>query len=639
MRQPSKYLLSVTAALGVWGLPSPVTAQPAAETTATEPPPPENLTDEELALLAGGEAIEIFAERPDKPFDRDTEVRLTGAQLAQRGAVDLATALQLLPDVTVRDAGRGGFNVDIRGARKGAVTVLVDGVVVSDPFYGTFDVSSIPITDIVQIRVSTTPQSPIDGPGGPGGVIEVHTRDAIGEQLVIARATADSLPSVGVTGMARVPLAKHLALRLSGSGIAGARDMEIPGNVHVGEDRRAATGSGRLEYRKGDRRVAVDGFLDDRSYLAPPAADTRSNFLLIDRETTMRASARADDKIGTLQLQGNYFVHYLHRRSRQFSDAALTNQLAKENLFAIRSGGQMLATRPFKKDYRWVTSVSIDHQKALVFDIEDRYVRGDATTIELAGDVQYERKKLRLDAAAGLAMPFGVGADPWPEGKLVGKYRLRPTFELTATTGYKGRVPSLRERFEAETGNPELGPEKAFHAEVRAVQEREGMLRLEAAPFFRRTTGMIRTSMDPMDMGRLTNLGLLTIYGIDTQARARVHRHLEVGGAYNFVRARTAESAEPLDRLPRHRVDAWIKPIANARYSAVVRLRYFGSSIDRGMRVDGYALLEANLTAQLTREYLAVLRVDDALDVRPETRAGYRLAGRVISVVLQGAWQ
>ena len=115
-------------------------------------------------------------------------MRLTGEQLAARGAIDLASALALLPDVTVRDAGRGGFNIDIRGGRKGAVSVLIDGVLVTDPYYGTFDVSTIPITDIVQIRVATTPQSPIDGPGGPGGVIEVLTRDAIGPQLVIAPA-------------------------------------------------------------------------------------------------------------------------------------------------------------------------------------------------------------------------------------------------------------------------------------------------------------------------------------------------------------------------------------------------------------------------------------------------------------------
>ena len=100
------------------GDPTSVTEQvnPSTDTTA--------LSDEELLKQSEAETIEIFDERPDKPFDRDTEVRLTGEQLAARGAVDLGTALALLPDVTVRDAGRGGFNIDIRGARKGAVSVL-----------------------------------------------------------------------------------------------------------------------------------------------------------------------------------------------------------------------------------------------------------------------------------------------------------------------------------------------------------------------------------------------------------------------------------------------------------------------------------------------------------------------------------
>src|SRR3954471_24240350 len=179
MYRAANYLVSALVLTAAWGSTAPALAQPE----------PENLTDEDLAKLSQGEAIEIFDERPDKPFDRDTEVRLTGEQLAARGAVDLGTALALLPDVSVRDAGRGGVNIDIRGARKGAVSVLIDGVLVTDPYYGTFDVSTIPITDIVQIRVSTSPQSPIDGPGGPGGVIEVHTRDAIGSQLVIGRLT------------------------------------------------------------------------------------------------------------------------------------------------------------------------------------------------------------------------------------------------------------------------------------------------------------------------------------------------------------------------------------------------------------------------------------------------------------------
>ncbi|HYU16294.1 MAG TPA: TonB-dependent receptor plug domain-containing protein, partial [Candidatus Acidoferrum sp.] len=174
-----------------------------------------------------GEAIVVWGERPDKPFDRDTELRLTGEELARRGASNLAEALALLPDLVVREQGRGGRQVEIRGARKGSVKILVDGASISDPYYGNLDLSSIPVTDIVQIRVSRSPASPIDGTGGPGGVIEVHTRDAIGPRLVAARALASSLPSAEASASGRARIARHIALRASAAGTLGMRDFAV----------------------------------------------------------------------------------------------------------------------------------------------------------------------------------------------------------------------------------------------------------------------------------------------------------------------------------------------------------------------------------------------------------------------------
>lgn len=663
MPRSRNYVFSMVAAAALWGsvaqadqapppappAPGPAAGDPAsppvdppapapAPTPASPPPPPAATAT--VAELAEGEAIEIFDERPDKPFDRDTEVRLTGAELAARGVVDLATALALIPDVTVRDAGRGGFNIDIRGARKGAVSVLVDGVLVSDPYYGTFDASTIPVTDIVQIRVATTPQSPIDGPGGPGGVIEVHTRDAVGSRLVVARLTADSLPSLGGSGTARVALGKRLALRLSASGLGGARELSVPANAPIGEDRHAATGAGRLEYRDGERRIALDGFLDDRHYVSPPSDVTRSTILLIDRETSARASIKADDKLGPVQLQGQAWTHYLSRRSRFFSDPALTTQGQVENLEALRSGAMALATMPFARDFRWAASATVDFEKAVVSNILNEAVRGKTTVVEVAADLQYERGRFRADLAGGVAFPFGVPARAWPEGKAVVKYRPLDDLELTATAAYKGRVPSLRERFDVDFGNPGLGPEQVAHGELRAVEHLAGLLHLELAPYYKRATGTVRSSVDPMDMGQLTNLGTITFFGVDAVARVTPHPMVEAGGSYEYVRARSAETGDdPLDRLPHHRWDGWVKAQPDPRFSAIARVKYFGAAIDQTRRVDGYALVEANLTAQLTKQYLAVLRLDDLLNTRPETRAGYHAAGRVLALVVQGTWE
>ena len=629
MRKP---LIGVVGLVALWGVDARAEEGEAPGVTATT-----ELTDEQLLKLA--EPIEIFDERPDKPFDRDTQVRLTGEQLAARGATDLGSALALIPEVAVRDAGRGGFNIDIRGGRKGAVSILVDGVSVSDPYYGTFDVSTIPITDIVQIRVSPTPKSPIDGIGGPGGVVEVITRDAIGPQLVIARLTGDSLPTFGITGTARVALAKHLALRVSASGIAGARDMELPGDASIGEARRASTGAARLEYRQGERRVVADGFLDDRHYIAPPSDTNKAgSILMIDRETTLRLSSKIDDKIGKLQLQAQGWAHSLARRSRLFTDPSLETQAQLEDLSATRFGGTALATQPFRKDFRWAASGAVDHEQATVSTMTNGTTRGDVTIINLAVDGQYERKRFRIDAAGGVAAPQGIGADPWPEGKLAAKYKPASHFELTATTGYKGRVPSLRERFDLANGNPALGPERALHAEVRGVEDRDG-LRLELAPFYRRTNGTVRASADPLDMNKLVNLGDLDIYGVDVQGKVRVAGPLEVGGSYNYIRAKSDLGDDPLDRLPHHRADAWVQITPIAAITALVRVRYIGEAIDKAMPTDDYVLVEGTLTARLGGEYLGVLKVDDALDVQPETRIGYHMPGRTISFVLQGMWE
>ena len=649
MTRPGKYAFALALA---WGARALAEGAPTPDVTANvEPTPPSALSDDELVRQSQAETIEIFDERPDKPFDRDTEVRLTGEQLAARGAVDLGTALALLPDINVRDAGRGGFNIDIRGARKGAVSILIDGVLVSDPYYGTFDVSTIPITDIVQIRVATTPQSPIDGPGGPGGVIEVHTRDAIGAQLVIARATGDTLLGFGVSGTMRVALAHDWALRASASQAWGGRALDLPMGQSLDEERHAATGAARLEYRHGDRRIALDAFVDDRHYINPPSDVDPSQILLADREATQRVSAKLDDKFGTLQLQAEVWFHHLYRRSRYFApgDINLVNATQLENLDASRSGGQVLVTRPIGKDWRWAASASFDRDGADVYNLANVLTSGVVQLSELAGDVQYEHKTVRVDGAVGVAIPMGVGADPWPEAKLVGRWRPRfGDVTLVGTIARKGRLPSLRERFDPTDGNPALGPEMIDHAEVRALYQLNDRVRVELAPFYKHTTGTIRASTDPMMIGKLINLGTLDFWGADAIARVRVHRTTELGAAYDYVRVREEGTAtmpavnDPLDRLPHNRAEGWVQYTPERRFALLARVRYFGSSIAQGTTVPAYTLVEATATWQISRTYLAVLRGDDLLDARPETNsignAIYHAPGRTITLIVQGQW-
>jgi outer membrane cobalamin receptor len=234
---------------------------------------------------------------------------------------------------------------------------------------------------------------------------------------------------------------------------------------------------------------------------------------------------------------------------------------------------------------------------------------------------------------------MGVGADPWPEAKLVARWR--PGFgglELTGTVARKGRVPSLRERFDLVLGgNPKLAPEESYLYELRTIEQVNERVRFEVAPFFRHTTGLI--ILDPTTM-LLQNLSDVDFYGIDMLGRVRVHPMVEVGGAYDYIEATSAKTGpDPLPRLPHNRAEVWVQGTPDPRLSVLARVHYFGSTIDQQTTLPANTLLDVTATSPLSKKYLAVLRVDDLLDERPLTRAGYHTEGRVISLVLQGQWE
>ena len=360
----------------------------------------------------------------------------------------------------------------------------------------------------------------------------------------------------------------------------------------------------------------IDGFVDDRHYISPPSDTGVSDITMVDNETSARTSAKFDDKIGKTQIQAQAFVHYLARRSIHFSDFTLDSQTATEDLHAWRTGGNALVTRPFLRDWRWaaaLSSIDRDHQpRTSRTTTASTTVKGDVTVVEPAADLQYEHGRFRIDAAGGAAVPIGVGADAWPEAKVVAKYRATQELELTATGARKGRVPTLRERFDPLVGNPDLKPENSWVGEVRGVYQHE-RLRLEVAPYIRYTTGSITNIVEADGGMRQENLGKLNVYGVDTSARVKVHPIVEVGGSFGYLHQHSDSmdpvlAEYPLNRLPTYRADGWVQAAPDRRISALVRARYFGQSVDQTGTIAAYTLLEASITAPITKEYLFVLR-------------------------------
>jgi outer membrane receptor protein involved in Fe transport len=605
-------------------------------------PDGETLSAEDQALLdmaMKGEVIEVWAERPNKPFDRDTELRITGAELARRGVTDLAQALEYLPEINVRAVSRGGKSIDVRGARKGSVKVLIDGVPIDDPYRGNLDLSSIPVTDIVEVRVSTSPASPIDGTGGPGGVIEVHTRDAIGTRWIGVRADVNTLPQALGSASARSMISEHWAARVSATGDLGSRDipavMPSGASTELDEARRTASGALRTEYRRGSRGLVSDLTLHSGGYLVPPSETETDAITVVDDDDSGRFGVAADDDLRGWRLQLRGYAGLQRRDTLFYPDAAMAAPSSREKVVAQSQGGAFLVNRPVG-DFELIGSAAVDSEHA---DVEAGTATsgGRATIGALAAGSKFVHGPLRVDAAGGLALPIDVDASPWPEAKVTGKLSPHRVVTARVVGGYKGRLPTLRERFESN-GNDALGPEKVLFAEAGVAIEKNTWISLDAAGWARRVNGMIR--FVPGET-MLVNVGETDMIGADGRVTVMPYAQVRGGGSLSLVKATTLDLGDDsVDRLPGRRGDVWLAGDWRERAGAMVRYRYTGTFVDQGVELDDYWLLDASSYYRVTRQIMGGLRVDNALDARYLERAGGVVGlGRVVLLTLQGTWE
>ncbi|MBK9030511.1 MAG: TonB-dependent receptor [Myxococcales bacterium] len=582
--------------------------------------------------LAQAEVIELWDERPDKPFDRDTTPRQDAAELRRRGVTDVAAAIALLPDVVVREAGRGGRQIDIRGARRSAVKVLIDGVAIDDPYFGNFDLSSLPTTDLAQVRVSTAPASPIDGAGGPGGVVELHTTDAIGAAELLARATASSERASVVAVTGRHAIAAHTAVRVSATGELGDRAFDVPGPVDVDEGRRSASAAVRVEHRRGRHRLVVDAFGLARGYVVPPIEDDTAEITQIDRELLGRVSAQYDGRFGRWQVLAHAYGHGTTRLTQFFLDPTLTTPEAREDVRANRAGVGALATRGLGPRTRAVAAVHLDTEAARVDD-GLTLSRGRSTVAELAAGGQFENAWLRLDGAVGVAVPLGLGAPARPEAKLVAALRPTPLVAMIATVARKGRLPTLRERFRSDTGNAALDGETNDFGEVR-IELGDARLLVSSAAWARLSDGLIKTDFATR---RFSNSGALDLQGLDVAATVGRDRRIEAGAAYSFVEASAPGLGEPLDFLARHRGQLHVAVRPTATVWAEVRLRLMGRRLDRQQWLPEYQAVDASVSGS-RGAWVGSAQLSDLLDERYEVRAGVPSSGRAVSASVTRRW-
>lgn len=590
-----------------------------------------------------------------KRDEGEPQIVMTARELKERGAQTLADALALIPEVQVRQGGNG-IRVDVRGAKQFSVLLLIDGVPITEPYFGIYDVSSIPVTDIVEIRVQLAPASPLEGPGGDGGIIEVMTLRALGSRLVNARAVGASTPEGEVAVTGRTPIGDEGRVGMRASAGARLADPTYPvtgmdgSHAQFGDFQTHYYGSLRVEYGGDGGRFTGDLFYGHRSFYIPPSDTTGDLLQHITREDSVRLVVGGElDRRGWRIALGAY-GELLARTTDEFPDYTQQMLEVHQELLSGRFGGAVHVDRNLRVRGLVATfsaRLSIDSDAASVHQVV--YVPNLAPTPsgawlvmpygELAVGGKLRWRWLSAEAAVGALVPFDNASATWPDAKVVIGFRLHQMLSVNLIGARKGRLPTVRELIDPLQGNQHLSPEQTWHGEVQLALRPHRLVAARFSGYLRRIDGLIR--LDPTTMHDV-NLGTIDVRGLETGVDLARDRLIGGGGTYIFEDAYSAVPGLGFDAIPnfpRHRIDLYVSSTWRHRIGGLLRFDWTADRVVQQTRLPSFYVMEADVWARITNSLRASLRVDNLTNNSYLILPGLSALPTTVTATLEGMWQ
>jgi outer membrane cobalamin receptor len=560
-----------------------------------------------------------------RPF---TGWSLSGRELAERGAETLADALNLLPNVINWLGGRGQIRFSFRAARPGTIRVLIDGVPMEDPYMQQFDPASIPVTDVVEIVITPSLQSPIDGPGGEGGVVEVTTLVGSGRALLNATARA-GYPTDGLASVtARQPVDEQGGVRVSGTfrGTAGDYDVRQPNGSITPFSAPSTLGQAGLRFDQtvSSFHLTADFAAYDRCYWVTPS-QAISMLDHVCSEEALRGIVRGELNAGAWRLTMSAFGMALGSSSDFYANPqSLQAPQSSQVLRAHRLGGKLdLEWLPLPS-LRFIAGAVVLGDVAMFEQTKTPSASGRDLTAEPAVAAVYQAGVFQGELSLGEAIPLTPGVAPWPEGKGTLVVRLPWAITLTGNVGRKGGMPTLQERYDPYSGNPDLGPERHTYADL-SVYYRNPWFSPQLVVYRRWLEGLIQ--QDPTT-SHYVNVAAVDANGLEASFEVNPTGMLQGGASYGYLTSTT-----PINNQPANHGEIYAK-LQLPRLGAFVRYRYVGSRLQSGNMLDPYTLVDVSAWYRINRWLRATVRCDDLLDVHYQYQKNLLSSGRWIGLTL-----
>jgi vitamin B12 transporter len=570
---------------------------------------------------------------------------ITAEQLEQRQTRDIADVLRDVPGVAVAGVA-GQTQIRLRGSEANHVLVLVDGIEVSDPFAGEFDIGTLQADIGARLEVLRGPQSALYGPDAIGGVIAYES--ASGGIVPGFAARLEGGTDGTINGAVRYGASRDSwdaalsAVVVSTDGQPNARG----GTRDVGRDSYTLAGKGSvnvtetLALRAAARFIRTEGLFNDSDF------DTTSPTfgLTIDSPGVGYVNEAVYALVGArFDALGGDWTHDLSAQGAEIDRET-------DSPFGLTSASE---GDRVKASYVSAFRLADDHDLTFAVDWERESFRNALAAsggftgrraveqIGFVGEYRYSGEAFDLSAALRHdindlfrdATTFRVGAG----------WRVTETTRLRAAGGSGVKNPGFFELYGFVDGrfigNDALRPEKSTGWEVGLDQQLGDRATLAVTYFDSELDGEIFITFPPPDFiatpaNRTTESRQ---QGVEVSLNARLAEQFSLDAAYSYVDSE--ENGIEEVRRPEHIGSAaltWEAP--NQAASATLVVRYNGETPDVAftdpsfvpvrVTLDDYTLVNLNARVKLTEQLSAFARVENILGEEYEQVFSFVSPGR-----------
>ncbi len=573
---------------------------------------------------------------------------LTASDLSDRQTRDIADVLRDVPGVAVSSVA-GQTQIRLRGSEGNHVLVLVDGIEVSDPFAGEFDIGTLQAEIGARVEVLRGPQSALYGTDSIGGVVAYQSASGREREGFSARVEGGSNNTINAAARAgfagdRWDAALSATL-VSTDGEPNARG----GTRDIGRDSYTLSGKGSVEVasdftlRAAARFIRTQGQFNDSDF---NSANATFGFV-IDSPGTRFVNEAIYALVGArLETLDGRWTHDL---SAQIAD------IDRDTFDAFGPSNASEGNR-LKASYVSGFELAQDHSLTFAADWERERFRNatpggfafngrrQIENVGLVGEYRYDGE--RFDFSAAIRQDFNDRFADETTFRVGAGYAVTDSTRLRASAGSGIKNPGFFELFGFVDGrfigNADLEPEKSTSWEVGVDQDLADKAATLSVTYFNATLDEEIFTTFPAPTFTATPANRTTQsdqQGVEVALAAQIGPQFSLNAAYTYLDAEEGGLTEV--RRPESVASAaltWTAPGDAA--SATLVVRHNGETQDLAFTdpsfvpvravLDDYTLVNLNGRVRLSEGVEAFARAENLLDERYEQVFSFVSPGRTV---------